>query len=250
MSQEQPLQQEDLVDVWDNVAKYYSFEDYWADPASHAWLGRLRSHIGEPSGQRVLEVGCGSGLMSLALAQQGACVSLLDISPVALQRAREVFAAKHQPIPTCYRADALHSGIAENSFDVTWNCGVIEHFTNEGKRQLVMEMVKMTKPGGKVIIMVPNRWCWPFQIGQAYMKLRRTWPYGNEDDMSPMRLKRLCRRLDVEHYDAYSFDPVLGWYWLPFLGARLKRCLGPRPVEKHMQRSIIGWMSVLVIEKS
>lgn len=240
---------EDRIAIWNRVAESYDEKSYWSAPETHAWHQTLCRHIGNPAGLGILEMGCGSGFISLALARAGARVALLDIAPRALEKARTAFRLACLPDPPSYAADALNSGLGSESFDVVWNNGVIEHFSDAGKARLLTEMRRLTRPGGKTIVFVPNRNCWPFRIAQRYMKWAGTWPYGFEDDMSPAQLRRFCLRLKIRAFETYAIDPWLGWYWLPRFGPLLKRWVGPRPVAAHMRRTQVGWLSILAIPK-
>jgi ubiquinone/menaquinone biosynthesis C-methylase UbiE len=241
-------QQSDLVHIWDAVSTGYDETTYWAMPENSANLEVLLSHIGNPNEKHVIEVGCGSGFTTLGLAHKGARCALLDISPVALDTACEAFTRAGLPTPERYAEDALHSSVPSDSFDAVWNGGVIEHFSDEGKEMLIREMVRMCKPGGRVIILVPNRLCWQLQVRQAWQKARGTWKYGFEDDMSPGRLKRMAKRLGFTKIETYAFNPVAGWHWIPRTGPIL-RWLGWETIEHHLRRSSTGLVSVLVIAK-
>jgi len=137
---------------------------------------------------------------------------LLDLSPASLRVAVESFAAAGVPAPECFQMNVLKSDLPPGQFDIIWNGGVIEHFSDEGKALLIREMLRLAKPGGKVIIMVPNAWRWPFHLTQAWKKWRGTWSYGFEDDMSPRRLNRMARSLGLERTETYAFNPVVGWF--------------------------------------
>lgn len=241
-------QEKGLSEIWDRVSVTYDSERYWQGPENIANLHHLLLQIGELHGKKILEVGCGSGLTSLALAQEGAECALLDISPQSLQKALEAFAAAHVSPPVAYNTDALASGLPPESFDIVWNGGVIEHFVDEGKLALIREMHRLTKPGGKTIIMAPNAWCWQFQLAQAWQKLNGTWSFGFEDDVSPRKLRQLCRSLGLKGVSSYAFNPVLGWRWVP-IARRLIRKAGLDSFNNHSRESIVGFISVLVIQK-
>lgn len=242
-------QPEGLTTVWDRIARGYDYEAYTRGAENQANLRILLEHIGSPAGQRIIEVGCGSGYTSLALARLGARCALLDLSDDALATARAGFMAHGVPEPECYRQDALKSSVPSDAFDLVWNGGVIEHFYDSGKELLIREMLRMARPSGLVIIMVPNRWCWQFQLVQAWQKWRGTWKYGFEDDMSPRRLRRMAERAGVRCLSAYAFNPVLGWRWVPKV-RRIIKWLGLETAERHSRRSSTGFVSVLVIRKS
>lgn len=248
MTVSNPHQKDDLVNTWDSVAKSYNAADYWAAPENWANLEVLLSHIGEPKGKRILEMGCGSGMTSKALAERGAWCALLDISPESLKVAVGCFTSTGLPPPECYQTDALDNTIPSDQYDIVWNGGVIEHFTDDGKELLTRQMLRLARPGGKVIILVPNAWCWPFQLAQTWMKWKGTWPYGFEDDMSPRRLNRMCRRMGLTNVEAYAFNPVAGWHWLPHMSGVTRR-LGVNTLKYHMRRCWMGNVSVLVIRK-
>jgi SAM-dependent methyltransferase len=250
MSSDPAVYQPDKVAaVWDKVSLKYNYDAYVRGPENQANLLALLDHIGDPAGKRIIEVGCGSGFTSLALAQGGAQCALLDLSPEALAGAKAGFARHGLPEPECYLNDALHSTVPSDRFDLVWNGGVIEHFYDAGKALLIQEMLRMAKPGGRVVILVPNRWCWQFQIVQAWQKLRGTWKYGFEDDMSPRRLRRMAESLGIRQLWTYAFNPVVGWRWVPKL-RRLLNWLDLETVEQHCRRTPTGFVSVLVIHKS
>lgn len=241
-------QPDDVAAVWDKVSRKYTYDAYVRGPENQANLRALLEHIGDPAGKRIIEVGCGSGFTSVALAQRGARCALLDLSPEALAGAKAGFAQHGLPEPEAYLGDALRSAVPSDSFDFVWNGGVIEHFYDSGKALLIQEMLRMAKPSGVVVILVPNRWCWQFQIVQAWQKLRGTWKYGFEDDMSPRRLRRMAEGLGIGSVTAYAFNPVLGWRWVPKVRGVIRK-LGLEKADWHSRPSSTGFVSVLVIRK-
>ena len=240
------FQKPDLVNIWDTVSADYQEATYWELTENRANLEVLLSYLGEPGGKRVIEIGCGSGFVTLALAKKGALCSLLDISPVALQNAASAFERAGLPKPPCIQADALQSSLPAGAYDLVWNGGVIEHFFDEGKALLIKEMVRICAPGGTVVILVPNRLCWQLQLRQAWQKMRKTWKYGFEDDMSPGRLRRMARKLGFTNADTYAFNPVARWHFIPYARRILAR-LRSETLERHTRRSVTGLVSVLVI---
>ena len=249
MSKQNEYQNENTISVWDNIGYQYEREKYWQGLENQANLQMLLSHIGEPSEKKIIEFGCGSGFTSIALAERGAKVALVDISPISLEKAVAAFSDAGLPAPEHYLADALDCKLPSNQYDVVWNGGVIEHFFDEGKKKMILEMLRVAKNGGKVIILVPNAWCWQFQLAQAWLKRRKAWPYGFEDDMSPSRLEGLCRQIGLNNFTTYAFNTILGWRWLPRFG-QLVKIMGLDTLENHCRRSRMGFVSVLVIEKT
>ena len=165
-------------------------------------------------GKEIIEVGCGSGYFSLEMAKKGGKITLLDISPKALEVARTLF-DKAKVKCKLILDDALKSSVKPNTFDIVWNGGVIEHFYDEGKIQLLTEMKKMTKPGGTVLVACPNKWDLPFFFMKKFADWRGNWPFGYEDLISPIKLRKLFSDSGMPGAKIFSFDPLTGWWFLP-----------------------------------
>jgi len=116
--------------------------------------------------------------LSVALAKLGATRTLLDISALSLKNAVANFVDADLLQPTYYNEDALSSSVPSEMFDVVWNAGVLEHFFDDGKEKLSLEMLRMAKPGGMVIVMAPNAWCWQLQISKTLMKVLKMGKWG------------------------------------------------------------------------
>lgn len=241
-----PYQFGDVAETWDKVSTAYDEVTYWKMPENHANVETIIRHLGDPTAKRCIEVGCGSGLTSLALAKRGARCALLDISPVALATAVNAFERAGLPAPEQFLKNALENDIPAGGFDLVWNGGVIEHFTDEGKEKLMVEMVRLCAPGGLVLILVPNRLAWQLQLRQSWQKFRGTWQYGFEDDMSPGRIRRMALKNGFTQCETYAFNPIATWRWLPRT-SKILRWLGVDTLEHHMRRSPTGLITVLAI---
>ncbi len=101
-------------------------------------------------GRKAIEVGGGSGISLAMLAQNGAEVTNLDISEIALKYFECL--AGHYNVKNkinTERAD-FFKGDPElsNRFDLTYNVGVFEHLTRDEQSHLLEEMVRITAPSG------------------------------------------------------------------------------------------------------
>lgn len=248
MDNEIKYQVKDTVTIWEDVAHNYDIKKYWEHPENQANLHELLQYIGDLQDKNIIEVGSGSGFTTFALAKKGAKCAFLDISPTSLEIVKNNFLNAGLLEPECYNEDALNNSVPSNKFDIVWNGGVIEHFYDDGKKKLILEMLRMTKVGGKVIIMVPNAWCIEFQIMQAIEKILKTWQYGFEDDMSPRRLKRMCDELGLNVSSSYAFNPILGWRSYPII-CHLIKLFKFETLVYHKKRSYLGFITIVVIEK-
>jgi dolichol-phosphate mannosyltransferase len=111
----------------------------------------IRKHF--PPGARLLHAGCGSGQVDSKLSREMR-ITAVDISLPALESYR-----RNNPNAEAVRhADILQlDELAGNSFDGAYNLGVVEHFTREQIVQILREMGRKVKPGGKVVIFWPHR---------------------------------------------------------------------------------------------
>jgi len=109
--------------------------------------------LGDPAGKRILEVGAGTGRDAVALAEAGADVLTLDYVHGSLGLTlRAADAAGVTVDPVC--GDALGSPFADGTFDVVFHQGLLEHFRDRGP--LLRDNIRILKPGGHVIIDVPQ----------------------------------------------------------------------------------------------
>ena len=111
----------------------------------------MRKHFAP--GDRLLHAGCGSGQVDTELSQEMK-ITAVDISLPALESYR-----RNNPHAEAIRhGDILHlDGVAGETFDGAYNLGVVEHFTQEQIVQILREMGRTVKPGGKVVIFWPHR---------------------------------------------------------------------------------------------
>lgn len=104
-------------------------------------------------GARLLHAGCGSGQVDSELSREMR-ITAVDISMPALESYR-----RNNPAAEAIRhGDILHlDDVVTGSFDGAYNLGVVEHFTHEQIVQILREMGRAVKPGGKVVIFWPHR---------------------------------------------------------------------------------------------
>jgi len=186
----------------------------------------LKREIPDARGKKVLEPGSGHGLVSLGLAKRGAEVSLLDISEPALTLSRACFIFEGYD-PQTYNASIFDMPMEDNTYDVTWNGGVIEHFDEAGQVRAVSEMLRVTRPDGKVVVMVPSAEARIYKAGKAYADRMGLWQPGYEmpistrkgiEDKVPGRLVKEYRMGFIAelHFLKYYFArvPILRVAWL------------------------------------
>lgn len=103
--------------------------------------------VGIGAGQRVLEVGCGTGVFLRAAADRGAGVTGVDASEALLELARE-----RVPEAELHHGDLQFLPFADDTFDVV--AGFNSFFFAQDLVAALREAGRVAKPGGSVVIQV------------------------------------------------------------------------------------------------
>ncbi|HWW80810.1 MAG TPA: bifunctional 2-polyprenyl-6-hydroxyphenol methylase/3-demethylubiquinol 3-O-methyltransferase UbiG [Steroidobacteraceae bacterium] len=147
------------------------------------------------SGARVLDVGCGGGLLAEALARAGAKVTAIDLAPGMIEVAR--LHAMEQKLEIDYRMVAAEAVAAAEpgSFDVVTCMEMLEHVPDPA--QMVATLTTLVRPGGAVFISTLNRNLKSFLlaiVGAEYvMKLIPRGTHEYEKLIRPAELARWAR---------------------------------------------------------
>jgi SAM-dependent methyltransferase len=167
-----------------------------AEQRTPRWRAQERlvaERVGGFAGLRAIEVGAGRGLNGLLYARRGARVTLLDRSALVLGQARELYSAWDVEFEAV-EADVLDPPAElEGSFDVAMSFGLCEHFLGEQRRETVAAHLRLVRPGGLVLLGVPNRWAPAYRLWMATLKRRGTWPLGVEEPFSAREAAALAR---------------------------------------------------------
>ncbi|MEQ8959284.1 MAG: class I SAM-dependent methyltransferase [Coleofasciculus sp. C2-GNP5-27] len=146
---------------------------YWLRRYAHRQIHAQFLPYLQP-GQRVLDAGCGEGVLSCLAAQQGVDVVGIDISHPNIEAACRL--AKMWNVTVEFlQADAEHLPFPDNNFDVVLSSHVLEHLPN--LHQGLRELYRVTR--NLALIAMPtclNPACWVLLGGDNYWKLGRRTP--------------------------------------------------------------------------
>lgn len=168
----------------------------------------------ELEGKAVLDVGCGGGLLSEALAASGATVTAIDMAETSLAIARTH--AKSSELTIDYRQSTVEALANEspNTFDVVTCMELLEHVPRPAS--IIEACARLVKPGGNLFFSTVNRtllsrllviWASEYVLGlvskgtHEYRKLIR-----------PEELKRWGLSAGL------NFIDLSGLRYLPFIG--------------------------------
>jgi len=210
----------------DEIAKFEKLAERWWDPESEfrplheinplrlEWIDS-RAKL---AGRRVLDVGCGGGILAEAMAARGAHVTGIDMGEAPLAVARLHLKESGRNVE--YRRVAAEDLAREQPgcFDVVTCLEMLEHVPDPAST--VAACAQLAKPGGQVFFSTINRnpKSWLFAIvGAEY--LLRLLPRGTHDYMKfikPSELERWCRHagLHVQEFTGLHYNPLTRHYSL------------------------------------
>lgn len=189
--------------------KFSALASRWWDPESefkplHAInplrLGWIISHTGDLSGKRVVDIGCGGGILSESLATSGAQVTGIDLAERSLKIAR--LHGLESGVSVDYRAVSAEQLAQEEpeQFDVVTCMEMLEHVPDPAS--IVRACADMAKPGGWIFFSTLNRNPKSFLfaiIGAEYvLKLLPKGTHSYESFIKPSELASAARQAGLE----------------------------------------------------
>lgn len=216
------------------VATFDRHSDQWWDPE-----GPLRTlHVLNPvrlryvaaavrlRGKSVLDVGCGGGLLSEAMAQRGAVVTGVDASLPSIQIARA-----HATLGNV-SVEYLH-GTAESlaaqgrRFDAVTCMELLEHVPDPDS--VIESCARMLHPDGHLVLATVNRnlksWLGAIVVGEYLLRLVPRGTHSYENLLRPSEVRRMLERHGLPVVD------MVGMHYVPWLG---KCSLGNDPGINYM----------------
>ncbi len=167
------------------------------------------------TGLRILDIGCGGGLLSEPMARLGATVVGADAAPRNIPVAR--LHAEQSGLEIDYRhTTAEDMAAAGEQFDVVLNMEVVEHVSDP--QAYLTACQQLLKPGGLMVCSTLNRNSKSFMMAIIGAEWVMRWlPRGTHDwrkFITPDELFDLIRKAGLEPVDRKGmvFNPV-SWSW-------------------------------------
>ena len=209
------------------LAKFSDLAHRWWDPESEFrplheinplrldWINTLSPL----KNQRVLDVGCGGGILADSMARKGARVLGIDLSTKAL-RVAQLHALEAETPDIEYREVSVEA-LAEQqpgSFDTVTCMEMLEHVPDPDS--VVYACAQLVKPGGWVFFSTINRNAKAFAfaiVGAEYvlgLLPRGTHEYAKFIKPSELALSCRSAQLDIVQTKGMQYNPVTRRYWL------------------------------------
>jgi len=197
---------------WDPTAEFRPLHEI--NPLRLDWIGQ---HI-PLAGKTIVDIGCGGGILTEAMAKEGANVTGIDLSDKVLKVA--VMHSFESGVPVRYEKLSAED-LAERepeSCDIVTCMEMLEHVPDPAA--IVRACAALTKPGGRIFLSTLNRNPKAFLfaiVGAEY--LLRLLPKGTHDFtkfIKPAELSQFVRSagLTIDTLSGISYNPITGKYSL------------------------------------
>jgi ubiquinone/menaquinone biosynthesis C-methylase UbiE len=247
MSKQNPTV-DDVRDFWDRYVCGDIFTEN-TDRFSKQYIDEVRSkrfkylyHLrpflqrAADAGEKILEIGCSTGMDSAELVRLGKQVVGVDLSPQSIEVAKHHFQLVGLTAELKVE-NAQQLTFSDNSFDVVYSFGVLHHTPNI--EAAMDEVYRVLKPGGKAFIMLYARYSLN-NLVHVILRIPYESPKNPQDDapvtmtFSKRELRRLFHKfggLRLQKRYLYgagwrpisditprflndAFGRVAGWHWL------------------------------------
>jgi SAM-dependent methyltransferase len=160
--------------------------------------------------ERVLEAGVGSGRFSVTLSGRFPHIRFtgMDIIPELAAHMRRGGRLRNRKNLDAVVGDITSMPFPDASFDVTFNQGVVEH-TGGRHADAIREMARVTRPGGKVVVTVPNAYCFPHTFRRNFRKWFNLPPLTGDEP--PYRHREMRRYFQEAGLTSLSIE---GYYFM------------------------------------
>jgi 2-polyprenyl-6-hydroxyphenyl methylase / 3-demethylubiquinone-9 3-methyltransferase len=209
------------------IAKFSDLAHRWWDPESEfrplhqinpLRLDWIETHQ-RVAGKRVLDVGCGGGILSDAMARRGADVLGIDLSSKALKVA-QLHAMEAATPSVDYREVAVEALAQEGpaQFDMITCMEMLEHVPDPSS--IVAACATLVKPGGWLFFSTLNRNAKSFLFAivgaEHVLKLLPKGTHEYAKFIRPSELAQWCRSSGLELTDTrgMEYNPITRRYWL------------------------------------
>lgn len=162
-------------------------------------------------GDRVLEIGSGTGELSLTLALGGRAVTIADISCDSLRTTIRCAQVLGCEIAACCIDGAQPLPFQDGAFDCIWSAGLLEHFRPDERQAMLRDWARVS--ARDVVTLVPNAACLAYRVGKRLLEVRGKWRYGLEEPLVSLRPE--CEAAGLTVVTERSIAVESGFEFLP-----------------------------------
>ena len=209
------------------IEKFAALAARWWDPNSEfrplhqinpLRLNYIQQKTGGLKGKRILDVGCGGGILSESMAVAGGKVTGIDMGEAQISVAK--LHALESEVDVDYRLidTELLAQQEAGQYDIVTCLEMLEHVPEPGR--IVEACSKLVKPGGSVFFSTINRnpkaWLMAIVGAEYILKLLPKGTHEYQKLIKPSELHAWCRTSDLEVNDMIGlhYNPITSHYKL------------------------------------
>lgn len=194
---------------------------------------------GSPS-KELLEIGCGMGTDALVFAQQGFSITGIDLSPVHIDLAKNLFELHSIP-GNFMKGNAENTPFSDDIFGCVYSFGVLHHTPDTAKA--IQEVYRMLVPSGRAVLMLYHR----RSLNNFIHWITRKGFENYKDEEDAPLTQRLTKKDVKEMCSRFRVCNIQTEY---LYGAGYKQVYDYTPkILFNILSKIVGWHLVIYLEK-
>ena len=228
-------------DVWDSIWKKYYRNDILSlfnSPDGKVFRSEFIDLLNQffvLKGSRVLEVGSGSGMISVEFSKRGAWYTGIDTSQYSIELSRKIVDSFGLKNVNFEKMDGFKMTFPEKEFDIVFNLGVLEHFQDE---EIINMLKEMARVGKFVVVGVPYSGSYIYKASKEISQEAGTWEYGFERDF--YSLKDLFERSGL----TLLHEEIIGAFSEAYHLKRLNQSLIKVRLASNLERILDGGKNI------
>ena len=205
------------------IARFDATAQRWWDPQgafrplhvlNPVRLSYIEARVGGLAGKRVIDVGCGGGLLSEAMSRHGAEVTGIDLGAATLEVAELHALESGLSIRYLKQSAEDHAAQAPATYDVVTCLEMLEHVPDPAA--VLHALQTLVKPDGHIVVSTLNRnlksWLFAIVGAEYVMQLLERGTHTYSRFIRPSELATWARsaQLEVADISGLSYDPLRG----------------------------------------
>lgn len=169
-------------------------------------------------GKKILDVGCGGGILAESMAKEGAIVTGLDMGKEPLIVARLHALETNTALSYIQSTAEEHAQSHPQQYDIITCMEMLEHVPDPFS--VITACAKMVKPGGDIFFSTLNRnvksWLFAIVGAEHLMKLVPKGTHNHNKFIRPSELIKMSTdaNLTERHITGLHYNPITARYWL------------------------------------